>query len=125
MAIRVACPACRQRLRAPEVLAGSAVNCPQCGAEVSVPLSEGSRKRGPASAVQATARPRDSGAIGQPDDAPRELEHASPGTRLGVVALGLGLLSIAVLSLPFIGYSSFVLRVCPESFHKAFWTLRG
>ena len=48
-------------------------------------------------------------AMGQPDDAPRELEHASPGTRLGVVALGLGLLSIAVLSLPFIGYSSFVL----------------
>jgi hypothetical protein len=37
------------------------------------------------------------------------LEHASPGTRLGVVALGLGLLSIAALSLPFIGYMSFVL----------------
>jgi hypothetical protein len=95
----------RPEAACPEVLAGSTVTCPGCGADVGVPLPKGSPKRGPASAVRATARPRDSGAIGELEHAPRELEHASPGTRLGVVALGLGLLSIAVLSLPFIGYS--------------------
>jgi hypothetical protein len=102
MAIRVACPACGQRLRAPEALAGSAVACPGCGAEVGVPLSERRPKGEPAAAVRASTRPQDSGAT-------VDLEHAVPATRLGVVALGLGLLSVAVLILPFIGYSSFVL----------------
>jgi hypothetical protein len=38
-----------------------------------------------------------------------DLEHAPPGTRLGVVALMLGLASVAVLCVPLLGYASFVL----------------
>jgi hypothetical protein len=105
MAIRVACPTCGQGLRAPDVLAGSRVPCPGCRADVAVPLPGDPPKGEPAAAARGTARPRDRGAA-------VDLEHAPPATRLGVVALGLGLLSIAALCLPFIGYGSLVLRVC-------------
>ena len=102
MAIRVACPACRQKLRVPEGLAGGQVTCPCCGEAVAVPLPDGPPQQAPAQAAAAAVRGGGGGVAG-------DLEHAPPGTRLGVVALMLGLASVAVLCVPLLGYASFVL----------------
>lgn len=103
--VRVACPACHQRLRVPENLAGNRVTCPRCGAAVSVPLPEESPEEAAAAAAHAAgaaARGAEGGAVG-------DLEHAPPATRMGVVALGLGLLAVLVLCVPLLGYASFAL----------------
>jgi hypothetical protein len=101
MAIRVACPACRQKLRLPDGLAGSQMACPRCGAAILVPLSDRAPKESLARAAAACAHsPGDGVATG--------LEHAPLGARLGVVALVLGLVAGAVLCVPVLGYASLV-----------------
>jgi hypothetical protein len=86
----------------PEHLAGNRVTCPRCGEAVSVPLPEAPPEEALAAAVKAAAPRPDAGAA-------CDLEHAPPTMRLGVMALGLGLLAVLVLCVPFVGYASFVL----------------
>ena len=102
MAIRVACPACRQKLRVLEGLAGGQVPCPRCGEAVIVPLPDRPPEKAPGQA--AVAAPSSPGGRVAGD-----LEHAPPAARLGVVALVLGLAAVLVLCVPLLGYASFVL----------------
>jgi len=100
MAIRVVCPACRQRLRVPEGLAGSELACPRCGAVMRVPLPDHSSKE---ALSRATAAARASASAAGPAGG---LEHAPRGALLGVVALVLGLAAVAVLCVPVLGHAS-------------------
>jgi hypothetical protein len=94
MPVHVKCTSCRKRLHVPDHLAGHRVTCPRCGGAVSVPLPEAPE-----------AAP-----------APPSTEHGEDtlGTlprfgRLGVVSLGLGLLSVVVLCVPLVGSASLAL----------------
>jgi hypothetical protein len=102
MAIRVVCPACRQRLRVPEGLAGSELACPRCGAVTRVPLTDRSSKEALSQAT-AAARASAASAAGPAGG----LEQAPRGALIGVVALVLGL--AAVLCVPVLGHASSVL----------------
>src|SRR5689334_16819561 len=95
MPVRVACPSCRRRLRVPEDLAGRRVTCPRCNHALDVPPPEEAPAEEPVSAPS-------------PEAEPEALPLPLP-TRLGVVALGLGLASVLVLCLPVVGYVSPVL----------------
>jgi hypothetical protein len=88
MPVPVACPVCKRRLRVPEKYAGRRVTCLHCRQAVAVPLWEEPPAATPATTV----------AESEPLQA--------PSTRLGIVALALGLLSVLVLCVPVVGYTS-------------------
>ena len=91
----VVCPHCHKKLRPPDRLAGRRVTCPRCEAVLTVPL------------------PSDSSAeISTPPPAPENLSEEPPlptSARIGIVALGLGCVSVLILCLPIVGYASIVL----------------
>ena len=86
MAVRVSCPSCSAKIRVPEELAGRRVTCPRCEDAVRVPHAD------PAPADNFSPLP---------DEPP-----LTPSARLGAVSLGLGLLAVLVLCVPFVGYAS-------------------
>jgi hypothetical protein len=96
MPIAAQCDACGYRLRVPGKYAGRRVTCTKCGAAVPV----GSRATAPPAPVEKKAPPRAAPA----SSALREPQSMSD--RLGMTAMMLGLVSILVLCLPFIGYAA-------------------
>jgi hypothetical protein len=92
MAVVVRCASCRRQINVPDRLAGHRVTCPRCGKAAPVPLPEV-----PAETPPPTAHPDD------------VLEVLPRFGRLGVVSLGLGLLSVVVVCVPVVGYASLVL----------------
>jgi hypothetical protein len=94
MPVHVKCLSCRKRLHVPDHLAGRRVTCPRCGEAVPVPAPEAPETApAPASAEHE-------------EDALTALPRFG---RLGVVSLGLGLLSVVVLCVPVVGYASLAL----------------
>ena len=81
--LRVCCPVCGRKLRAPDDLAGRRVCCPECEEPMRVPLGQGEPEAAPAPPAFA-------------DEVPLP-------ARLGMASVALGLLSVMVLCLPFVG----------------------
>ena len=81
--LRVCCPVCRRKLRIPDHLAGRRVCCPQCEEPMRVPLGQGEPEAAPSP-------------TGFTDEFPLP-------ARLGMASVALGLLSVLVLCLPFVG----------------------
>ena len=81
--LRVSCPVCGRKLRVPDDLAGRRVSCPECEEPVRVPPGQGGPEATPQPAPSADALPLPA--------------------RLGMASLALGLLSVMVLCLPFVG----------------------
>jgi hypothetical protein len=91
----IACPTCRCKLRVPDRLTGP-VRCPKCQQPVPTP--------------QESLREAMEAALAEPPSSAPAVEAPLPlSARLGMVALGLGLLAVLVLCLPFLGYASPVL----------------
>ena len=94
----ITCPFCRRKLRVPDRLAGRRVSCPRCHQAVAVPAP-------PDSLEEAVDAARSAEAPSSPAaEAPLPVS-----IRLGIAGLGLGLFSVLVLCLPFLGYASPVL----------------
>src|SRR5262245_14456364 len=94
MTITVLCPSCKRHLHVPEKLAGRRVTCTRCGEAVRVPLPE----QPPAEVTKPSLSTK---------DPPAEAANAATlSTRLGIVALALGLFAILVLCVPVFGYLS-------------------
>lgn len=89
MSIRVTCASCGRRLRAPDHLAGRPVTCPRCGE--GMPLPEPPSAEGPARA--------------------EAIEWTGP-SRLGAVSAAMGLLSVLLLCVPWVGYVAPALSGC-------------
>jgi hypothetical protein len=85
MAVHVPCPGCGEKLRVPTKFAGRRMMCPRCDEAFRVPYEE---------------RPP---AAGEPahDAVPMTVSD-----RLGVAALALGVFSVLILCVPFVGYAS-------------------
>jgi hypothetical protein len=82
---RVYCPTCRRNLRVPDHLAGRRVTCPGCEEPIQVPAEQDALEE-----------------VVSPPEAPAD-QPLPPAARLGMVSIGLGLTSVLVLCLPFIG----------------------
>ncbi|MHB1426404.1 MAG: hypothetical protein ACYC3I_24845 [Gemmataceae bacterium] len=87
----IVCPSCRKRIHPPDHLAGRRVTCPRCNAVVVVPAEL-------IKVVEEVSTAETSSSIEEPS--------FPKSVRLGILALGLGLVSILFLCLPFIGYLS-------------------
>jgi len=94
---KVLCPSCHRKLRVPDRLAGREITCPRCNEAVPVPGGERSLL------VAEGDEPLPESSL---SDAPESL---APPARLGMVAMVLGVLSITVLCLPFVGYVAIAL----------------
>ncbi|HEY8502963.1 MAG TPA: hypothetical protein VIL46_00175 [Gemmataceae bacterium] len=94
MAVLIHCPSCGLAQRVREKYAGRKVRCPNCGVGVRVPEPE----EVPEAAV---ASPPAAGLV-----AFRTADPLSPPARLGVFALGLGLVAVLLLCVPVVGYVS-------------------
>jgi hypothetical protein len=85
----IVCPSCRKKLRPPARLAGRRVTCPRCDEVLTVPVEASDSDENLFAAVETT---------------PSIEEEPLPlSARLGMGALVLGLASILMLCLPFIG----------------------
>jgi hypothetical protein len=96
MGITTTCPACRHRLRVPERLAGRRVTCPRCDAPVGVPKPLDTP-------TESKTKPAESPLATEPDGALPRSAH------LGTLSLVLGLSSVLVLCIPYVGYAALVL----------------
>ena len=81
--LRVSCPVCGRKLRVPDDLAGRRACCPECAEPVRVPRGQDPAEAAPSSTPSADTLPLPA--------------------RLGLASLALGLLSVMVLCLPFVG----------------------
>jgi hypothetical protein len=81
--LRLSCSVCGRKMRVPDDLAGRRVRCPECEEPVRVPLGQGEPEAAPSLAAFAD-------------------EFPLPA-RLGMASVALGLLSVMVLCLPFVG----------------------
>ncbi len=86
--LRVCCPVCGRKLRVPDDLAGRRVGCPECEEPVRVPPGQGEPEPAP-----------------PPVPATFADEFPLPA-RLGMASVALGLLSVMVLCLPFVGVAA-------------------
>src|SRR5271166_493780 len=93
MVLAVLCPSCDWELRVPESYVGRRVMCPNCNR----PL----RVRRP---ILDPAADADGG-----NATAKEEVTLALSVQLGIVALALGLVSIMILCVPFVGYASIVL----------------
>lgn len=93
MAVVLRCPSCHRQVKVPERLAGHRVTCPRCGEVLPVPLPEPLPEAAPPS----------------PPDAEETLDALPRYGRVGVVSLGLGLLSVLIVCVPLVGYASLAL----------------
>ena len=91
----VACPACQRKLRIPDDLPGRKVTCPRC--HQTVPVRHSSQPLAEEDAPS-TEPPL--------SEAPEPLR---PSARLGMIAMVLGVFSIPVLCIPFVGYAAILL----------------
>ena len=92
----VTCPSCQRQLRVPDQLADRLLICPGCNEAVPVP----NRKAEYLRLVDNASPPQGAG----PSTAGEELLPFP--ARLGVVAMLLGVLSVLVLCLPYVGYAA-------------------
>jgi hypothetical protein len=94
MSVRLECPSCGKGLRVPETAAGRRVMCPRCDEAVRVPQIENSLDEDlvPAEAEQ----PRE----------PSLGEALRTPEGLGAASLFLGLASVPVMIVPFVGYAA-------------------
>src|SRR5262249_45244544 len=92
MWVRVACPSCRQQLRAPARMAGRTAVCPRCQDSVPVPHPETLPAEGPAARKAAAVSPR---ALSVPD-----VGDWTWPSRLGLISAASGVLAVALLCLP-------------------------
>jgi hypothetical protein len=82
MTVPTTCPVCKKKLRIPDHLAGRRVTCPRCGEAVRAPER-----------VESHA-----------PEAPAEVETPLPlSSRLGIASLLLGMISVLLACLPFVG----------------------
>ena len=93
---KVTCPSCRKKLRPPERLAGRRITCPRCNEVLVVPVELPEEVQDVEGAETPSA----------PEDPP-----LPPSARLGLLGLILGVASILLLCLPFIGYLSIGLSI--------------
>jgi hypothetical protein len=84
--LRVSCPVCGRKLRVPDDLASRRVRCPECEESVRIPLGRGEPEAAPS---------------------PTSFTGEFPlPARLGIASVALGLLSVMVLCLPFVGFAA-------------------
>ncbi len=82
--LRVCCPVCGRKVRVPDDLTGRRVRCPECEEPIRTPLGQDRAEAAPSPTPSADTFPLPA--------------------RLGVASLALGLLSVMVLCLPFVGF---------------------
>jgi|SRR5579875_46296 len=85
------CPSCRKKIHPPDHLAGRRVMCPRCDTPIVVP----------AELVKAVEEASAREPISSEEEVPFPL-----AARLGIIALVLGTISIAILCVPILGYVS-------------------
>jgi hypothetical protein len=88
----VACPLCGRRVRVPRQLAGRQVVCPGCNEIIPGPAAQEAEAAVPAADPAAE------------DGANPSTPRLPLAARLGIASLSLGVASVMVLCLPFIGY---------------------
>jgi hypothetical protein len=93
---KVICPSCRKKLRPPDRLAGRRITCPRCDEVLVVPVELPEEVQD----VEDVETPS------APEDPP-----LPPSARLGLLGLILGVASILLLCVPFIGYLSIGLSI--------------
>lgn len=91
MTVRFECPSCGKRLRAPDAAAGRRMMCSRCDEAVRVPEAKAPADEGPVESEP-------------PDPGLKETLATPEG--LGAASLFLGVLSVPVLCVPFLGYAS-------------------
>ena len=99
MTIAARCSSCNHKLRVPDRLAGRLVACTKCGSAVPVGSPPPTEPERPPAATEEPPLP-----VASP--LPRPVTTAD---RFGVTALTLGLVSILILCLPYIGYGAILL----------------
>src|SRR5215469_13285731 len=95
----VVCPSCQRKLRVPENLAGRQLICPGCNDAVEPPEPKAEPELDYLRPVENLPRPA-------PALSPNEGAQLSPPARLGALSMFLGVLSVLVLCLPYVGYAA-------------------
>lgn len=98
MPIPVVCTECNHRLRVPSKYAGRRVTCTKCGAAVPVEVQPRSKAE---SEPPVKREPSPTFATASPLPEPQNCSD-----QLGVAAMALGLVSILILCLPYLGYGA-------------------
>jgi len=99
MSVRVKCPSCGRGLSIPDHLSGRPTVCPWCSDSVPVPPADLSPEE---EAVLGTAP----APAPIPDLPGTDLRDLPKPSRLGALSAGLGLASVLILCLPFVGYAA-------------------